>query len=184
MATLALGLAGSAIGGSIGGTVLGVGAAAIGGLAGRAVGGIVDSWLLGRSGTTQRIEGARLDTIRITTAAEGAVIPRVFGRMRVGTTIIWATDFREDANTTTQGGGKGVGGGGGEVETTQYVYYASFALALCEGEIGGVGRIWADGKLTPTAVLALTIAFGIAIDDTVHFLSRHRQARERRGLGA
>ena len=37
--------------------------------------------------------------------------------------------------------------------------------------------IWANGELTPTAVLALTIAFGIAIDDTVHFLSRYNDAR-------
>ncbi len=40
-------------------------------------------------------------------------------------------------------------------------------------------HIWAQGQLTPTAVLALTIAFGIAIDDTVHFLSRYRAARDR-----
>ncbi|SLN62751.1 MMPL family protein [Pseudooctadecabacter jejudonensis] len=36
-------------------------------------------------------------------------------------------------------------------------------------------HVWADGQLTPTAVLALTIAFGIAIDDTVHFLNRYVQ---------
>ncbi len=38
-------------------------------------------------------------------------------------------------------------------------------------------QLWADGQLTPTAVLALTISFGIAIDDTVHFLSRVSNAR-------
>ncbi|EDQ05758.1 putative RND superfamily transporter [Sulfitobacter indolifex HEL-45] len=38
-------------------------------------------------------------------------------------------------------------------------------------------HLWAEGQLTPTAVLALTIAFGIAIDDTVHFLSRYAAAR-------
>ena len=38
-------------------------------------------------------------------------------------------------------------------------------------------HIWADGELTPTAVLALTIAFGIAIDDSVHFVSRFTAAR-------
>ena len=38
-------------------------------------------------------------------------------------------------------------------------------------------HFWANGELTPTAVLALTIAFGIAIDDTVHFLSRYNDAR-------
>ncbi|APE45500.1 RND transporter [Sulfitobacter alexandrii] len=42
---------------------------------------------------------------------------------------------------------------------------------------GGSLMIWAGGQLTPTAVLALTIAFGIAIDDSVHFLNRYREAR-------
>jgi hypothetical protein len=32
------------------------------------------------------------------------------------------------------------------VRTTEYPYYASFAVALCEGPITGIGRIWADGK--------------------------------------
>ena len=62
----------------------------------------------------------------------------------MGGNIIWATDFREETKTTTQGGGKG--GGGGKVKTTEYLYYASFAVALCEGPITGIGRIWADGK--------------------------------------
>jgi len=70
--------------------------------------------------------------------------------MRIGGNIIWATDFREETNTTTQGGGKG-GGDGGKVKTTEYLYYASFAVALCEGPITGIGRIWADGKLLDTA---------------------------------
>lgn len=38
-------------------------------------------------------------------------------------------------------------------------------------------HLWAQGLLTPTAVLALTIAFGIAIDDTVHFLNRFSAAK-------
>ena len=168
MATLVLGAAGAAIGGSIGGAILGVSAATIGGFIGSTIGSVVDSWIISSLAPTQRIEGARLDTLRITSATEGAVIPRLFGRMRMGGNIIWATDFREETKTTTQGGGKG--GGGGKVKTTEYLYYASFAVALCEGSeagpagtilsggengggagpagrgITGIGRIWADGK--------------------------------------
>ena len=40
-------------------------------------------------------------------------------------------------------------------------------------------HLWAQGQLSPTAVLALTIAFGIAIDDSVHFLSRFSAAKAR-----
>ncbi len=144
MATLVLGVAGAAIGGSIGGAILGVSAATIGGFIGSTVGSVVDSWIVSSLAPTQRIEGARLDTLRITSSTEGAVIPRLYGRMRMGGNIIWATDFREETKTTTQGGGKG--GGGGKVKTTEYLYYASFAVALCEGPVTGIGHIWADGK--------------------------------------
>ena len=144
MATLVLGAVGSAIGGSIGGNLLGISAVTIGGFIGSSVGSLVDSWIVSSLAPAQRIEGARLDGLRITSAIEGAVIPRLFGRMRIGGNIIWATDFREETKTTTQGGGKG--GGGGKVKTTEYFYYASVAVALCEGPITGIGRIWADGK--------------------------------------
>lgn len=173
MATLVLGAAGAALGGAIGGTILGISAATIGGFIGSTIGSAVDSWIVSSLAPAQRIEGARLDTLRITASTEGAVIPRVFGRMRMGGNVIWATDFREQKKTTTQGGGKG--GGGGKVKTTEYLYYASFAVAICEGSeagpggtilsggengggggpagqgITGIGRIWADGKLMDTS---------------------------------
>jgi hypothetical protein len=144
MATLVLGAVGTAIGGAFGGAILGFSGAAIGGFIGSTVGSVVDSWIVSSLAPAQWIEGARLDTLRITSATEGAVIPRLYGRMRIGGNIIWATDFREETKTTTQGGGKG--GGGGKVKTTEYLYYASFAVALCEGPITGIGRVWADGK--------------------------------------
>ena len=150
MATLVLGAAGAAIGGSIGGAILGVSAATIGGFIGSTIGSVVDSWIISSLAPTQRIEGTRMDNLRITSASEEAVIPRLYGRMRIGGNIIWATDFRKETKTTTQGGGKG-GGGGGKVKTTEYFYYASFTVALCEGPVTGIGRIWADGKLLDTA---------------------------------
>ena len=144
MATLVLGAVGSAIGGAFGGAILGFSGAAIGGFIGSTIGSVVDSWIVSSLVPAQKIEGQRLDSLRITSATEGAIIPRLYGRMRIGGNIIWATDFREETKTTTQGGGKG--GGGGRVQTTEYLYYASFAVALCKGPITGIGRIWADGK--------------------------------------
>ena len=143
MATLVLGAVGSAIGGAFGGAILGFSGAAIGGFIGSTIGSVVDNWIVSSFAPAQRIEGARLDSLRITSSTEGAVIPRLFGRMRIGGNIIWATDFREEVNTTRQGGGKG---SKPKVTTTEYLYYASFAVALCEGPITGIGRVWADGK--------------------------------------
>jgi hypothetical protein len=152
MATLILGAAGAALGGFIGGAVLGVSAATIGGMIGSTVGAFVDSWIVSSLAPSQRVEGQRLDSLRITSSTESAVIPRLWGRMRIGGNVIWATDFREETKTTRQrtGGGKG-GGGGGSVETTEYLYFASFAVALCEGPITGIGRIWVDGDVMDLA---------------------------------
>lgn len=145
MATLVLGVVGSSIGMGFGGAILGLSGAAIGGLIGSTVGSVIDSWIISSLAPTQRIEGARLESLRITSSTEGAVIPRLYGRMRIGGNIVWATDFREETRITTQRGG-GKGGGGGKVRTTEYLYFASFAVALCEGPITGIGRVWADGK--------------------------------------
>ena len=90
MATLVLGAAGAAIGGAVGGTILGVSAATIGGFIGSSIGSVVDSWIISSLAPTQRFEGARLDTLRITSSTEGAIIPRVYGRMRIGGNVIWA----------------------------------------------------------------------------------------------
>ncbi len=144
MATILLGAVGTAIGGSFGGTILGLSGAAIGGMIGSAAGSMVDSWIVSSLLPGQRIEGQRMDSLRVTSATEGVVIPRLHGRMRVGGNIVWATDFREETNTSRQGGGKG---GGPKVTTTEYLYYASFAVAICEGPITGIGRVWADGEV-------------------------------------
>lgn len=65
----------------------------------------------------------------------------------------WA-DFKSCLPSQTPGpsdqsigtGNGSTNSGGGRVQTTEYLYYASFAVALCEGPITGIGRIWADGK--------------------------------------
>ena len=156
MAVIALGFLGSAIGAGVGGAVLGVSAATIGGAVGTLVGGALSGG--GGSGgggfepqtTHQRVEGARLDALRISTATEGAVIPQVFGRMRLGGTIIWTTDLREVQSERVTDLGDGAGSTLTEVD---YAYFLSFALAICAGPVRGIGRIWADGEeLSPDRV--------------------------------
>jgi len=144
MAAIILGGIGSALGAGFGGTILGLSGAVIGGGIGSLIGTAIDSRIIASLTPDQRQEGARLDELRVTSATEGAVIPRVYGRMRVGGNIIWATDFREVYSETRQGGG-GKGGGGGVV-VEEYSYFASIAVAIATGPIGGIGRIWADGS--------------------------------------
>ncbi len=87
------------------------------------------------------VEGPRLDGLRVQSSTEGAPLPIVYGRMRLAGQIVWAARFRETATTGDIPGGKGAG-----PTLTEYAYSVSFALALCEGPIGGIGRIWADGE--------------------------------------
>jgi hypothetical protein len=144
MASLVLGAVGAAIGGAgaaftVAGSAVSWGA--ILGAAGTAVGAVADSMIVAALMPSQTQSGARLSDLRVTSATEGAVIPRVLGRMRVGGNVIWATDFVEHVHSERVGG---KGGGGQKVRT--YSYTASFAVALCEGPIAGITRIWVDGK--------------------------------------
>lgn len=131
MATIILQAAGAFLGGALGPV-----GSAIGSAAGAVAGYVIDRALIE---STKRYEGPRLAAARPFTAEEGAPLPHVYGTVRVGGTLIWATRF-EERSTTTRAGGKG------GPRTTTYSYYANVAFALCEGEIAGVRRIWADGK--------------------------------------
>ncbi len=155
MATIALSAAGMALGGSIGGSVLGLSMATIGRAAGAALGQRIDQTLLG--GGSAAVETGRIDRFRITSAAEGADVQRVYGRMRVAGQVIWATQFLED--TTTSGGGKG---SRPTPTTTTYSYSVSLAIALCEGVISRVGRVWADGAEISPEVLNMRVYHGDA----------------------
>ena len=155
MATLALAVAGAAAGSALlpgGISLLGatISGATVGAEIGSLAGAAIDQSLFGASGQTRTVHGPRLQTLYVTSSTEGAPIPRVFGRARLGGQVIWATNFEEEVvSSSAGGGGKGLGGdsgGGAQTETVQYRYYANFAVALAEGPISSVGRVWADGK--------------------------------------
>lgn len=100
-------------------------------------------------------EGPRTADLAIQTSTEGAPIPLVYGRMRVAGQLIWAARFNETSTTRSSGGGKG-----GGPKNTEYHYSISFAVGLCEGEIGGIGRIWADGALLDLSIATYRVHTG------------------------
>ncbi|WP_460449449.1 baseplate multidomain protein megatron [Alsobacter sp. SYSU BS001988] len=155
MTTLILQAAGSAIGTALGGPIGG----AIGQALGAAAGSAIDGALLGGSGQ-KRVEGPRLKTLAGLGSTEGAPIPRVYGRARIGGEAIWATRFEEVASTVKSGGGKGIGGTGGSASTQTYSYYANLAVGLCEGPIAFVRRIWADGRELDQTNLSIRVHLG------------------------
>jgi hypothetical protein len=151
MATILLSAAGAAIGAGFGGTVLGLSGAVIGRAVGATLGRVIDQRLLGAG--SQAVDVGRIDRFRLMGASEGAMIPLVWGRARVAGQVIWATQFQETATTR---GGKGAP----RPKTRSYGYTVSLAIALCEGEITRVGRIWADGQEIEKAQLNLRVYRG------------------------
>ena len=145
MAALVLSVAGAAAGKAVFGPTGAIAGRLIGALAGNAI----DRALFG---SRQEIaqEGPRLADLAVMASTEGAPIPRVYGRARLPGQVIWATNLEEVVSTTSQtagGGGKGMGGSPAvTTNTTTYSYYSNFAVGLCQGPIGAVLRIWADGK--------------------------------------
>ena len=123
MATVILSAVGTAIAGPVGGAV------------GAIIGQQIDQELFG----PKRRHGPRLGDLAVQTSAYGTQIPKIFGKMRVAGTVIWATDLKEERSSS--------GGGKGQPKSATYSYSASFAVALSSRPISGVRRIWADGKL-------------------------------------
>ena len=135
MATLVLQTAGAAAGEFFGGPIGALVGRAIGG----AVGGVIDARLLGSLGGDRR--GPRLSTMNGVSSTEGAAVPRIYGRARVGGQLIWATRFLEVGRKTSASSG-----GKGGPKVTNYSYYANVAFGLCEGPAALVRRVWADGR--------------------------------------
>lgn len=133
----------------------------IGGLAGKYVAGMyapksellgslgwfLGSMLLSQIGPTNKVQtqGNRLSDLSVQSSAYGSTIPLVFGTVKLSGNIIWGKPLHEVKRTKVTQQGKGVSG----VRTTEtiYDYYGRFAVALCEGPIEGVKRIWANGDL-------------------------------------
>ncbi|MDB5592168.1 glycoside hydrolase TIM-barrel-like domain-containing protein, partial [Enterovirga sp.] len=154
-------------------TLVGGVANAAASFASRAVSGLIS----GRGGPEDSLrvsEGPRLKEMAGLTSTEGAPIPRVYGRARVGGQLIWATRFEEVATTTThverqapRSGGKG-GGARPATRTTvstSYSYFANLAIGICEGPIGFVRRVWADGREVDLTTLTLRVHRG---DESQH----------------
>ena len=150
MATIVLSSIGFAAGASIGGSVLGLSSAIIGRAVGATLGRVIDQRIMGAGSAA--IETGKVDRFRLMGASEGAPVAQVYGRMRVGGQVIWASKFEE--TVTSSGGGKGAPP---KPKTRAYSYSISVAIALCEGVISRVGRVWADGAELPRDELNMRV---------------------------
>ncbi|MBK8773094.1 MAG: hypothetical protein IPM06_22060 [Rhizobiales bacterium] len=132
---------GMVVGGIIG--AMAGGNVALGASIGGAIGGYIDP------PKGQDIVGPRLSDLSVQTNSYGAVVPRVYGTVALNGNLIWLENnqIKEVESKEIQGG---KGGGGAEVTT--YSYFATFAVAFCEGPVDSVLRIWAGSTLIYSSV--------------------------------
>jgi hypothetical protein len=111
------------------------------------------------------------NALRIQTSTQGMVIPVVFGSTRITGNLLWYGDFTAIPHyTETDSGGKGGGGGSGTVE--DYTYQTSFEMALCEGEIINIGRVWKGKTLIATlAASGFTLFTGAPVQAPWSYLA-------------
>lgn len=149
MATVLLQTAGAALGSVFGpfGAILG---RAVGGLAGAAI----DQSLFGKSSTAT---APSLSGARISSADEGTPIARIYGTMRLSSSLIWATRFEEEITVERQGG-KSASKPKKTVESK--AYYANLAVGICEGPIQNIKRVWADGRELDLSQIDMRIYYG------------------------
>lgn len=134
MASLALGAAGALVGSFFG---------PLGTSIGWAIGSAAGSMLFAKGQ-----DGPRLTDLKLQNSSYGQMIPLTYGTVRITGNVVWQTDLKEHQQKS---------GGKGGPTVTLYTYSASFAVAICEGPILGVLRIWADSRLVydPAAITAL-----------------------------
>jgi hypothetical protein len=126
MAQVTLTAVGNAIAGPIGGAI------------GSAIGAGIDRTFLNSLAPVRQV-GPRLQGLRVAGSSQGDPVKQVFGRVRVAGTVIWAARLKEHRETTRASKTS--------TRSESFSYTLSFAVALCEGPVDGVGRIWADGQL-------------------------------------
>lgn len=93
--------------------------------------------VIGSGGT---IEAPRVSDIQIQTSSYGRPVPVVYGANRVAANLIWYDDFTATEHSES------TGGKGGAPEQVSYAYTASVILAICEGPILSIGKVWKDGE--------------------------------------
>jgi hypothetical protein len=136
MAQLVLAAAGAAVGGLIGGPQ------------GAQLGWALGSMLGSAMGPTQKSEGPRLSDLKVAGTEYGQPIAFIEGHPIIAGQIWWASDRREIATTTE------VGKGGPSAENTTYTYEVDLLVGLTDHMIGGVSRIFLNGKLVYTSLIA------------------------------
>lgn len=110
-------------------------------------------------GHNTTIRENKISDFEVSTAQYGSTVPEILGTTRISPNVIYWDDFTAHEHKTSQKSGKG-----GHSKTTQitYTYTVAVILALCEGPVSGIGKIWKDKNIYqyPNEELGLTLFSG------------------------
>ena len=108
--------------------------------------------------------------LQIQTAVNTLPIPIVWGMSKLAPNVIWYNNFQVHEGGGKNSGGKGglFGGGNGVVT---YTYSAAVILALCEGPITGINRIWKNQSIDTLGGLGLSLFAGTTPQSTWAYLT-------------
>ncbi|HTV89612.1 MAG TPA: hypothetical protein VME41_11410, partial [Stellaceae bacterium] len=93
--------------------------------------------------------------LQIQTAVNTLPIPIVWGTSKLAPNVVWYNDFR-----TYYDGSSGKGGLFSSGNSNETTYSASIIMALCEGTIQGINKIWKGQSLYTLSGLGLTLFTG------------------------
>ncbi|QDP62392.1 MAG: putative tail protein [Prokaryotic dsDNA virus sp.] len=93
---------------------------------------------------TQLEPGPRMEDLEQNDSSYGEVIPRLYGTDQLTANIIWLKNNKLDEVSEEVVIQEGLFS---DVTQTQYKYYASFAVQLCEGVIDNIKTIWANDEI-------------------------------------
>jgi hypothetical protein len=127
---------------------------------------VMDVAMIGLSmAMAPHLTGPRLDDLSVSLADYGTPIPRIWGKRKIQPQIFWADTLREVETTEKTKGGK----------YTQYKYYGTWAVLLCDHEIDAVTKICFDKRLvydvTRAGPISLAAMFGKLLDSDSQKLS-------------
>ncbi len=103
--------------------------------------------------------------LQLQTSVSTLPIAIIWGKTKAAANVIWYDNFQRQ--------GEGGGGKGGlfASPTSGYTYSADLILALCEGPIGGISRIWRDQSTYTLADLGLSFFNGATPQATWGYLT-------------
>lgn len=93
----------------------------------------------------QTIKGPTVGELSAQTSKEGVPRPIIFGTARpIGGNIIATTEAEVRIHRERQKSGKG---GGSKTTVESEEVFRTYAIRICEGPVGGIRRVWRNGKL-------------------------------------